>query len=143
MAYAYYSAIIAADIGKVWRVVRDFGKVNEWFPGIEKCNLENGSLGDQVGAVRAIKFQGLDFLIKEKLLELSDLSHQFVYTVVEGLDHKNYVSTIRLTAVQADDSTLIEWSARFDPVDQSTAATHEQAIVGAFKVGVKNLAANV
>jgi hypothetical protein len=55
-------------------------------------------------------------VVRERLLEMSDLGHHYSYTILESpLPVANYRSTLRLRRVSDGNRTYGEWSATFDP----------------------------
>jgi len=122
MAKAYASSVITAPAAAVWAVVRDFNGLPDWHPAIATSEIEDGSRADQVGAVRSFKLVDGGH-IRERLLELSDVSMSCVYnfetTIFEVTD---YVATLRCTPVTDGDQCFVEWWATFDcsPVDAAT-----------------------
>ena len=58
----------------VWKVIRQFGTLDEWMPGVETCTLD--------GDVRTIGMMGIE--IKEQLRSLDDDARTISYSVVES-----------------------------------------------------------
>jgi mxaD protein len=58
----------------VWKVVREFGTLDEWMPGIDKCSLD--------GDVRTLDTMGIQ--IKEQLRNLDDTGRRVTYSVIES-----------------------------------------------------------
>ncbi len=59
---------------EVWKLVREFGGLETWMPGIEACVVD--------GDVRTIKTMGIE--IKEQLRSLDDAGRSISYSVVES-----------------------------------------------------------
>lgn len=57
-----------------WKLVRQFGNLDEWMPGVETCTLD--------GDVRTIGMMGIE--IKEQLKTLDDDNRRISYSVVES-----------------------------------------------------------
>ncbi|KAK9826216.1 hypothetical protein WJX74_000500 [Apatococcus lobatus] len=123
------SCILAADVGTVWRIVRDFSSC--WAQGADlyggqrvAClDLLGGAPGTTVGALRTLSFASLQskgqFL--EKLVALDDIEH---YTRWQTVSHDanvnpfpgaylNADSCLRLRPVTASCQTLLELEATF------------------------------
>ncbi|MBP2230247.1 uncharacterized protein YndB with AHSA1/START domain [Azospirillum agricola] len=126
------SARIAAPIGKVWEQVAAFCAIANWHPAVEGCTLRQG------GAVErelALKGGGA---IEERLLASSDQKHRLRYTLLTGpLPVADYVSTIRLSAVDAN-TTRVVWSSHFKAKGASDAEARK-AIAGIYTAGFDGL----
>ena len=59
---------------EVWKVVREFGGLDEWMPGVETCTVD--------GDVRTIGMMGIE--IKEQLRALDDATRRLSYSVIES-----------------------------------------------------------
>lgn len=59
---------------EVWKLLREFGGLADWMPGIESCSLE--------GDVRTLQTMGIE--IKEQLRSLDDAGRRISYSVVES-----------------------------------------------------------
>jgi Polyketide cyclase / dehydrase and lipid transport len=136
MARAYASSVINAPVEQVWARIRDFNALPKWHPGVAKSEIEGGKPADQVGCVRnfAMKNGGV---IRERLLEMSDLGHHYSYSILESpLPLTNYRATLRLRRISDGDRTFAEWSATFDPDPSEKQAETEQFVSnGVFQGG--------
>jgi hypothetical protein len=114
MARAHASSVIDVPIEQVWSRIRDFDGQPNWHPGIAKSNVEGGKPSDQVGCVRVLTLQN-GAVIREQLLEMSDLGHHYSYSILESpLPVANYRGTLRLRRITDGNRTFAEWSASFD-----------------------------
>jgi carbon monoxide dehydrogenase subunit G len=59
---------------EVWKLLREFGDLAEWMPGIESCSV--------AGDVRTLQTMGIE--IKEQLRSLDDDRRRISYSVVES-----------------------------------------------------------
>jgi carbon monoxide dehydrogenase subunit G len=59
---------------EVWKLLREFGGLADWMPGIESCSVE--------GDVRTLQTMGIE--IKEQLRSLDDDARRISYSVVES-----------------------------------------------------------
>ncbi len=59
---------------EVWKLVREFGGLASWMPGVETCTVD--------GDVRTIGMMGIE--IKEQLRSLDDTARRISYSVVES-----------------------------------------------------------
>jgi hypothetical protein len=133
MATAFVSAVIAADVVQVWGVVRDFGKLADWHPGIVTSVIEGGQAGDSVGCVRALTLAD-GGVVRERLLDLDDRTRSFTYNFVESpFPVRRYESTLTLTPVTDTGHTFAQWSADFDAdgdVEKELLTTFGQDVFG-------------
>jgi len=115
MVEVRHSTVIAAPAATVWAVLRDFNGHALWHPAVAVSELEDGAAGDQVGAVRNFRLTD-GARIREQLLSHSDRALRFSYCILEApAPLRNYVASMRLRPVTADDSCFVEWQAAFDP----------------------------
>ena len=59
---------------EVWKLLREFGGLADWMPGIEACSVD--------GDVRTLQTMGIE--IKEQLRSLDDDERRIAYSVVES-----------------------------------------------------------
>jgi uncharacterized protein YndB with AHSA1/START domain len=136
MARAHASSVIDAPIEQVWSRIRDFDGLPNWHPGIAKSNVEGGKPSDQVGCVRVLTLQN-GAVIREQLLEMSDLGHHYSYSILESpLPVANYRGTLRLRRITDGNRTFAEWSASFgaNPAEKQ-AETEDFISNGVFQGG--------
>jgi carbon monoxide dehydrogenase subunit G len=72
-----------------WKLLREFGGLADWMPGVETCTLD--------GDVRTIGMMGIE--IKEQLRELDDDKRVISYSVVESPmgNLQSHLATIAVT----------------------------------------------
>ncbi|MCE3247775.1 MAG: hypothetical protein K0R41_1600 [Geminicoccaceae bacterium] len=115
MARAHASSVINAPIDQVWRRIRDYNGLPGWHPGVAKSEIEGREPANQPGCVRVLTL-GNGAVIRERLLEMSDLGHHYSYAILDSpLPVANYRATLRLRPISDGDRTFAEWSATFDP----------------------------
>lgn len=133
MATAIASAVIAADVVQVWGIVRDFGKLADWHPGIVTSVIEGGQAGDTVGCVRALTLTD-GSVVRERLLDLDDRRCSVTYNFVESqFPVRRYESTLTLTAVTDTGHTFAQWTADFDAdadVEKELITTFGEVVFG-------------
>jgi len=111
MARAYYSTVLDHSAYEVWQVIRPFDH-SAWV-GVEgETIIEDGKIGDQVGAVRRVTLP--DRIIRQKLLAHSDIERSYTYHFCEPAPVRNYVATIHVAPVVASRQAFVEWQASFD-----------------------------
>ncbi|KAN0036719.1 hypothetical protein ACTFIV_002026 [Dictyostelium citrinum] len=109
------SAILNENIDKVWNVLRNFDFPSKIFPVIESSVIEGDSTPTTVGAIRVLKWKTGE-TNKQRLLELSDLSHKIIYELIESeqtAEVTAYISTIKLIRITESNQTLLTWESEF------------------------------
>jgi carbon monoxide dehydrogenase subunit G len=73
----------------VWKLVREFGGLQTWMPGVESCVVD--------GDIRTIGLMGIE--IQEKLRSLDDTARTISYSVVESPmgNLESHLATITVT----------------------------------------------
>jgi carbon monoxide dehydrogenase subunit G len=78
---------IAREPAAVWEIVREFGGLDRWMPGIDACEVE----GDD----RVLATMGIS--IRERLVTRDDDKHVLTYSIVESpLNLEHHEATIRV-----------------------------------------------
>src|SRR5262245_65060607 len=69
-------AEISVDVSPddAWKLLREFGGLDQWMPGIESCTVD--------GDVRTLAMMGIE--IKEQLRTLDDDTRTIAYSVVDS-----------------------------------------------------------
>ena len=113
MAHAYYSIVLDHPADDVWTVIRPFDHY-AWAGVESETIIEDGKAGDQVGAVRRVAVG--DNVLRQILLAHSDRERAYSYAFVgqPSFPVRDYVATIRVVPVVADDRAFVEWTASFD-----------------------------
>src|SRR5688500_18187395 len=128
MARAHASSVINAPIDQVWRRIRDYNGMPGWHPGVAKSEIEGGEPANQPGCVRVLTL-GNGAVIRERLLEMSDLGHHYSYAVLAApLPVANYLATLRLRPIPDGKRTFASRSARLDPGPPEKKAEAENMI---------------
>lgn len=114
MIHVMASSVIPASVSSVWGLIRDFGALGRWLPGVKSCVIEGDDPGDRVGAIRRVEM-GDAGVIREQLLALSDVDHAVTFSIIESaLSIRNYRSTISLLPITASNGTFIQWRGQFE-----------------------------
>ena len=103
------SATNEIDIDKpaddVWKVVRDFGGLTAWMPGIESCRVE--------GNQRILEMMGME--ITEALLRCDDDSRTLVYGIAKSpIPVEHHEATIAVTPT-GDASSHVTYTVEVRP----------------------------
>jgi carbon monoxide dehydrogenase subunit G len=92
---------------EVWKLVREFGGLDEWMPGVESCIVE--------GDVRTIGMMGIE--VKEKLRSVDEAARRISYSVVES-PMGNLESHLATIAVDPEGiGSHVTWSVDVVPDD--------------------------
>ncbi|MFT8720037.1 SRPBCC family protein [Acetobacter sp.] len=114
MIHVMASSVINAPVSSVWKLLRDFGTLGRWLPGVKSCVIEGDDPGDRVGAIRCVEMGDVG-VIREQLLALSDVDHAVTFSIIESaLPIRNYRSTINLLPITASNGTFIQWRGQFE-----------------------------
>ncbi len=111
MAEVIVKEPIGASADAVWALVGDFGGLERWAQGIQRCEVE----GEGVGAVRRLSIAG-GLALVERLESYDGDARTFSYSIVGDtpLPFRDYLSTVRISE-SGDDACTLEWRGRFQP----------------------------
>jgi len=91
----------------VWKLLREFGGLAEWMPGIESCSVD--------ADVRTLQTMGIE--IKEQLRSLDDDARRISYSVVES-PMGNLQSHLATISVDPEGSgSHVTWAVEVVPDD--------------------------
>ena len=120
MGSCYNSVVINAPCDKVWESIRNFHDMSWAFGVITKTDAVGDTPGDRVGAKRV-----LNDLFHETLLSVDAQQKTFSYQIDDGPGPvasdavQNYIGTVRLLPVTADDTTFVEWTSSYESPDNA------------------------
>jgi carbon monoxide dehydrogenase subunit G len=107
MASGKAEASIARNPDDIWKVLRDFGGIADFMPGVESCTVD--------GDVRTIGTMGIE--VKEQLRDLDDDTRRISYSVIES-PMTNLVSHLATIAVDPEgDGAHLTYSVDVEPDD--------------------------
>jgi hypothetical protein len=110
---------IASDPAKVWAIVREFGGLDEWMPGIESCKLE----GDD----RLLGLRGIT--IRERLVARDEQKRAITYSIVESpLNLEHHEATITVEDAPEGSHVVYEVAAVPDNALEILVPTYAQAL---------------
>jgi carbon monoxide dehydrogenase subunit G len=105
MASGKSEASIDCPPNDVWSLVRNFGGLADYMPGIESCTLD--------GDVRTVGMMGIE--VKEQLRELDDDTRTLSYSIVES-PMANMVSHLATISVEPEGAgTHVIWTVDVEP----------------------------
>jgi mxaD protein len=91
----------------VWKLVREFGGLEQWMPGVDSCVVD--------GDVRTIGMMGIE--VKEQLRERDDAARRFSYSLIES-PMGNLESHLVTIAVEPEGAgSHVTWSVEIQPDD--------------------------
>lgn len=103
------SVTIKADPEKVWALVKDFGNMQKWHPGITSAKLEKK--GDETFRTLTLKSGGS---LYEKLRAIDDADMKIKYEIVtSGLPLTDYNAFMVVTKGAKPGETNVQWVGRF------------------------------
>lgn len=128
MASVEFCGLIETAAEPVWAVLRQFGRIEDWHPGIARSHIEGAQAGSLPGSVRHLQLlEG--GVIRERLLALDDLEMQLSYRFEEApLPLRDYVATVQVLALSGQPRAVVRWKARFDAETQA-AGEHYQTVI--------------
>lgn len=143
MAKALASTVIDAPVEAVWDVVRDFGALPGWVPGLGTCEIEGGLAPDVVGCVRAFSL-GDGTPVSERLTMLDDSRYAFAYTfIIPVFPVQDYHAAFQLIPVTSGDRTFAQWSAEFEEAPDDKGKYERIISRDVFAAGLAALGARV
>lgn len=137
------SITIKADPAKVWAIVKDFGNIHQWHPGVASTKLEKK--GEDTFRTLTFKDGGN---VYEKLRSTDDAAMRLRYEIVSGtLPLTDYNAMMTITKGEKPGETTVTWVGRFyrlyklnPPIPEGQDdATAVKAITGIFDSGLANL----
>ncbi len=89
----------------VWKLVREFGGLETWMPGVETCVVD--------GDVRTIGMMGIK--VKEKLRGVDDESRTFSYSVIESPMTNLESHLVKISVEPEGGGSHVTWSVDVTP----------------------------
>jgi len=107
MAQGKSEISIDTNPDEIWKVIRDFGGLAQYMPGVDSCTLD--------GDVRTLQMMGIE--IKEQLRAIDDDTRRLTYSVVES-PMNNMVSHEATIAIDPEGSgSHVTWTVDVEPAD--------------------------
>ncbi len=89
----------------VWKVLREFGELADWMPGIESCTVD--------GDVRTIGTMGIE--IKEQMRTRDDNARTLAYSVVESPMGNLESHTATISVAPEGNGSHVTWAVDVTP----------------------------
>lgn len=100
---------IKAEPAKVWAIIKDFGGINKWHPGVATSKLEKKG-GD---TYRRLTLKDGNTIV-EKLRSIDDADMQLKYEIDETtLPFTDYYSIMKVKAGPGAGESTVTWMGRF------------------------------
>lgn len=132
MANTITSIEIPASPKQVWQLIGGFDALPDWLPYIPSSKVTEG------GRVRHLANPDGDAIV-ERLEAFNEKERYYTYSIMQApFPVTNYLSTIRVKEGKDANTSLVEWSGSFTPVE----VTDEEAINlfhGIYKDGLEAL----
>lgn len=148
MPTSYASAVIDADVERVWSLVRDFNGLAAWIPAVDASEIErtpdtggaDGGPADRVGCVRRLTLAEGGGTIRERLVDLDDVNRRYSYDILESpFAVRRYRATIRVAAVTDSGRSFVEWWADYDCAAEDERELDTTFARGVFGAGLAGL----
>ena len=92
---------------EVWKLVREFGGLEQWMPGVESCVVD--------GDMRTIGMMGM--VVKEQLRERDDAARHFSYSLVESPIGNLESHLVTIAVAPVGSGSHVTWSVEVVPDD--------------------------
>jgi len=92
---------------EVWKLVREFGGLETWMPGVESCVVD--------GDMRTIGLMGMQ--VKEQLRGRDDEARRFSYSLVESPIGNLESHLVTIAVAPEDSGSHVTWSVEVAPDD--------------------------
>jgi carbon monoxide dehydrogenase subunit G len=137
MATIQRTITVTAQPAEIWALVRDFGAVGAWVPGVPPLELRGGA-SDAVGTQR-VSGAGTDQEVVEQLVIQDETELRSEYTIASSpLPIRDYRAAISVVP-SGSGNALVDWTATYEPLDDEIVATLDGAFGGAFQAGLDAL----
>lgn len=131
------SESIAVPAGKVWDLIGNFYRLNDWAPGMNGLTSE----GEGVGGLRHLAVP--NGTITEKLVAEDKAGMSYSYSIVSGpMPVVDYVSTLKVVA-DGDGASRIEWGATFRPAEGFPEEKAERIVGNMYRGGIAAIKAKL
>jgi carbon monoxide dehydrogenase subunit G len=105
MATGRAEVSIERNADDVWKLVREFGSLAEWMPGVETCTVD--------GDVRTLGMMGMQ--VKERLRSLDDDARTISYSLIESPMDNLESHTATIAIVPQGNGAHVMWDVDVRP----------------------------
>ncbi|PWK36890.1 SRPBCC family protein [Cupriavidus plantarum] len=137
MAKASTSIDVAVAPDAVWNLIGGFDSLPDWLPYIPESELSEG------GRVRHLANPNGEAIV-ERLMAFDERQRSYSYAILKApFPVTNYLSTLRVVAVDGGRKSRVEWSGEFTPngvSDQEATAIFQKIYEDGLKALAEGLA---
>ncbi|NYH99689.1 SRPBCC family protein [Cupriavidus plantarum] len=137
MAKASTSIEVAVAPDAVWNLIGGFDSLPDWLPYIPESELSEG------GRVRHLANPNGEAIV-ERLMAFDEHQRSYSYAILKApFPVTNYLSTLRVVAVDGGRKSRVEWSGEFTPngvSDQEATAIFQKIYEDGLKALAEGLA---
>ena len=137
MAKASTSIEVAVAPDAVWNLIGGFDSLPNWLPYISESELSEG------GRVRHLANPNGEAIV-ERLMAFDERQRSYSYAILKApFPVTNYLSTLRVVAVDGGRKSRVEWSGEFTPngvSDQEATAIFQKIYEDGLKALAEGLA---
>jgi len=137
MAKASTSIEVAVAPDAVWNLIGGFDSLPDWLPYIPESELSEG------GRVRQLANPNGEAIV-ERLMAFDERQRSYSYAILKApFPVTNYLSTLRVVAVDGGRKSRVEWSGEFTPngvSDQEATAIFQKIYEDGLKALAEGLA---
>jgi len=112
---------------KCWDAIREFGRLDVWFPSMAECRIE----GEGIGAIRYLTLDGALGNITDRLLAIDEADHRLTYERTESpFPVSSYIGNVEVFD-SFDSLAVVVWTVDFESapeVSEPVAAILNDAI---------------
>jgi carbon monoxide dehydrogenase subunit G len=105
MASGHAEVSIDRSPDDVWKLLRDFGGIAEWMPGVETCTVD--------GDIRTLGMMGMQ--VKEQLRGLDEDAHEISYSLVESPIGNLASHLVKIAVAPEGTGSHVTWSVEVTP----------------------------
>ena len=105
MASGKAEASIARNPDDIWKVLREFGALVEYMPGVDSCTVD--------GDVRTVATMGIE--LKEELRNLDDDTRSITYGITESPMTNMTAHECTISVEAEGDGTHLTWTVNVEP----------------------------
>jgi hypothetical protein len=140
VAVAYTSAIIPADLDRVWSVIGDFHGLPGWITRIRAGEAEGDPGPGPVGSVRRLTLDPDGIVARERLVHYDATGHRYSYEFADEIPFpvRAYRGTVRLLPITETGETFLEWYGEYD-ADTEQSDQMNAAFVGIYREFINDL----
>lgn len=140
MPVVKFNATVQADADRVWKTLRQFGRISEWHPSIRRSEIIENQPDGLPGCKRRLVLQD-GAVLREQLMMVDENRQSLSYRFIESpLPVDNYVATVSLIPLSGRNETVITWQASFEARSLHEAPKMEEIVMDLITSGHRSLA---